>query len=233
MRIFRRDILLVAGSGSIPRRRGLGGISRHLARRQPAPAPGRGSRRRSVGALSRRQRQGSGRHRRRRRPERREHVLLREGAEGRRRLPLQDLRCPTAACGLPPTSSTRSRRPPNRSPSTTRKRARARRRIVVEVKNGGRSRGGGHEDEELGIEPGLLRGSLRSRRRDDGTIIGIIEVYVDQSAKREAFQAKIAGVAISLAAIIAIAFGLPALGFYWRTRQKQQAEFARRVSGAA
>lgn len=59
---------------------------------------------------------------------------------------------------------------------------------------------------------------------ENGTIIGIVEVYVDQSAKREAFQAKIAGVAISLAAIIAISFGLPALGFYWRTRQKRQVE---------
>ena len=59
---------------------------------------------------------------------------------------------------------------------------------------------------------------------ENGKIIGIVEVYVDQSAKRDAFQAKIAGVAISLAAIIAIAFGLPALGFYWRTRQKRQAD---------
>ena len=55
-------------------------------------------------------------------------------------------------------------------------------------------------------------------------VIGIMEAYVDQSGKRTAFQAKIAGVAISLAAIIAIAFGLPALGFYWRTRQKRHAE---------
>jgi diguanylate cyclase (GGDEF)-like protein len=59
---------------------------------------------------------------------------------------------------------------------------------------------------------------------ENGTIIGIVEVYVDQSAKREAFQAKIAGVALSLASIIAISFGLPALGFYWRTRQKRHAE---------
>ena len=34
---------------------------------------------------------------------------------------------------------------------------------------------------------------------ENGNIIGIVEVYVDQSAKREAFQAKIAGVALSLA----------------------------------
>jgi len=59
---------------------------------------------------------------------------------------------------------------------------------------------------------------------ENDRIIGIVEVYVDQSAKREAFQAKIAGVAISLAVIIAVSFGLPALGFYWRTRQKRQAD---------
>ena len=34
---------------------------------------------------------------------------------------------------------------------------------------------------------------------EKGNIIGIVEVYVDQSAKREAFRAKIAGVALSLA----------------------------------
>ena len=59
---------------------------------------------------------------------------------------------------------------------------------------------------------------------ENGRTIAIVEVYVDQSAKREAFQSRIAGVAISLAAIIAISFSLPALGFYWRTRQKRQAD---------
>ena len=59
---------------------------------------------------------------------------------------------------------------------------------------------------------------------EKGNIIGIVEVYVDQSTKREAFQAKIAGVALSLAGIIAVSFGLPALGFYWRTRQKRVAD---------
>ena len=58
----------------------------------------------------------------------------------------------------------------------------------------------------------------------DGKIIGIVETYVDQSAKRVAFHARIAGVAGALAAIIAIVFGVPALGFYWRTRQKRQAD---------
>ena len=67
---------------------------------------------------------------------------------------------------------------------------------------------------------------------ENGKIIGIVEVYVDQSAKRDAFQAKIAGVALSLAAIIAVSFGLPALGFYWRTRQKRQCGLARRLPGA-
>ncbi len=58
----------------------------------------------------------------------------------------------------------------------------------------------------------------------DGEIIGIVETYVDQSEKRAAFNARIIGVAIALAPIIGVAFGLPALGFYWRTRQKRQAD---------
>jgi diguanylate cyclase (GGDEF)-like protein len=57
-----------------------------------------------------------------------------------------------------------------------------------------------------------------------GEVVGIVETYVDQSAKRAAFHARIAGVAVALAAIIAVAFGLPALGFTWRTRQKRAAD---------
>jgi diguanylate cyclase (GGDEF)-like protein len=57
-----------------------------------------------------------------------------------------------------------------------------------------------------------------------GTVVGIMEAYVDQSEKRAAFDMKIGRLALSLAAIIAIAFGLPGLGFAWRTRQKQQAD---------
>jgi diguanylate cyclase (GGDEF)-like protein len=58
----------------------------------------------------------------------------------------------------------------------------------------------------------------------EGAITGIVETYVDQSAKRAAFNNRIAGVALALAAIIAAAFSLPALGFYWRTRQKRQSD---------
>jgi diguanylate cyclase (GGDEF)-like protein len=58
----------------------------------------------------------------------------------------------------------------------------------------------------------------------DGKIVGIVEVYVDQSAKRAAFRSEVAGAALALGAIIAAAFGLPALGFYWRTREKRQAD---------
>jgi diguanylate cyclase (GGDEF)-like protein len=58
----------------------------------------------------------------------------------------------------------------------------------------------------------------------DGRIIGIVEVYVDQSAKRAAFRARVASAAVALGGIIALAFGIPALGFYWRTRQKRAAD---------
>jgi diguanylate cyclase (GGDEF)-like protein len=58
----------------------------------------------------------------------------------------------------------------------------------------------------------------------NGKVIGIVETYVDQSAKRAAFHARIAGLAITLAAIVAVAFGLPTLAYYWRTRQKHQAD---------
>ena len=58
----------------------------------------------------------------------------------------------------------------------------------------------------------------------DGEITGIVEVYVDQSAKRDMFRAQVAGSAILLGGIIAAAFGLPAVGFYWRTRQKRAAD---------
>ncbi len=58
----------------------------------------------------------------------------------------------------------------------------------------------------------------------EGAVIGIMEAYVDQSKKHAAFHARIAGVALSLAGIIALAFGLPALGFTWRTRQKLQSD---------
>jgi diguanylate cyclase (GGDEF)-like protein len=57
-----------------------------------------------------------------------------------------------------------------------------------------------------------------------GKIIGIVEAYVDQSEKRAAFHARVEWAALALAGIIGVAYGIPALGFYWRTRQKRQAE---------
>ncbi|MGQ7793127.1 putative bifunctional diguanylate cyclase/phosphodiesterase [Faunimonas sp. B44] len=57
-----------------------------------------------------------------------------------------------------------------------------------------------------------------------GRTLGIVEVYVDQSAKRAAFRADLASAAFALSAIVAAAFGLPAFGLYWRTREKHQSD---------
>ena len=46
-----------------------------------------------------------------------------------------------------------------------------------------------------------------------GKIIGIVEAYVDQSEKRAAFHARVEWVALALAGIIGVAYGIPALGF--------------------
>lgn len=95
---------------------------------------------------------------------------------------------------------------------------------VVEVKDGE------HEDEEeeeeeagIGDFPDFYSEAYVPVKIG-GRVVGIMEAYVDQSAKRTAFHARIGGLAASLAAIIAVAFALPACGFTWRTRQKRAAE---------
>jgi diguanylate cyclase (GGDEF)-like protein len=57
-----------------------------------------------------------------------------------------------------------------------------------------------------------------------GEIIGIVETYIDQTSKRDIFQARLVGTALALGGIIAIACGVPAVGFYWRTRQKRDSD---------
>lgn len=86
--------------------------------------------------------------------------------------------------------------------------------------------GEAHEEEEheIGVEPPAFFSEAYVPVLVDGNVIGIMEAYVDQSSKRDAFNAQIGSVAVSLAGIIAVAFGVPAFGFYWRTRQKRQAD---------
>ncbi len=96
-------------------------------------------------------------------------------------------------------------------------------KTIVEVKNGADASEEGEGEDFEGERPAFYSEAYVPVKVD-GHVIGIMEAYVDQSKKRAAFHARIEGVAFSLAAIIAIAFGLPALGFYWRTRQKRQSD---------
>ncbi|MYZ47503.1 putative bifunctional diguanylate cyclase/phosphodiesterase [Propylenella binzhouense] len=57
-----------------------------------------------------------------------------------------------------------------------------------------------------------------------GAVAAIVEVYVDQAAKRAGFRADLASAAFALASIVAAAFAIPALGLYFRTRQKHEAD---------
>jgi diguanylate cyclase (GGDEF)-like protein len=96
---------------------------------------------------------------------------------------------------------------------------------VIEVKNGSEAaEEGEEEEEELGGERPAFYSEAYVPVKLDGKVVGIMEAYVDQSAKGASFHKRIGGVAVSLAAIVAIAFGLPAIGFTWRTRQKRQAD---------
>jgi diguanylate cyclase (GGDEF)-like protein len=96
-------------------------------------------------------------------------------------------------------------------------------KTVVEVKSAAEA--GAHEEEEdVGAALPAFYAEAYVPVIEEGAVIGIMEAYVDQSAKRAAFHSRIESVALSLAGIIAIAFGLPALGFTWRTRQKRQSD---------
>lgn len=96
---------------------------------------------------------------------------------------------------------------------------------VVEVKNGRDAEEEGEEKEaELGSERPAFYSETYVPVKLDGKVIGIMEAYVDQSAKGAAFHTRIEGVAFALAGIIAVAFGLPAFGFTWRTWQKREAD---------
>ena len=58
----------------------------------------------------------------------------------------------------------------------------------------------------------------------DGRTIGIVEAYVDQTEKREQFQATFTLAAILLSLLTALAFCVPAAGWLMRTMQKQRAD---------
>jgi diguanylate cyclase (GGDEF)-like protein len=58
----------------------------------------------------------------------------------------------------------------------------------------------------------------------DGRVIGIVEAYVDQTEKREQFQATFTLSALLLSLLTAFAFCVPAAGWLQRTLQKQRAD---------
>ncbi|MBO6727092.1 MAG: EAL domain-containing protein [Rhizobiaceae bacterium] len=53
-------------------------------------------------------------------------------------------------------------------------------------------------------------------------IVGTVEVYVDQTSSREALIETFRGIAAKLVGGLALAFGIPAAGFYIRTRQQER-----------
>jgi len=69
----------------------------------------------------------------------------------------------------------------------------------------------------------------------DGKMLGIVEVYLDQTATQALFRNAFFGIGLALAALMAIAFAIPAYAFYVRNRQALEAtaEAARaQASGA-
>jgi diguanylate cyclase (GGDEF)-like protein len=58
----------------------------------------------------------------------------------------------------------------------------------------------------------------------DGRTIAIVEAYVDQTEKRDHFSTALTLAAVSLSLLMALAFCIPAVAFYWRTKEKQRAD---------
>jgi len=55
-------------------------------------------------------------------------------------------------------------------------------------------------------------------------LTAVAEVYVDQTEKLAVYRAHMAWTTIGLVGLVALAFGLPAAGFFWRSRQKRRAD---------
>jgi diguanylate cyclase (GGDEF)-like protein len=58
----------------------------------------------------------------------------------------------------------------------------------------------------------------------DGRPVAIVAAYVDQTAVRDTFHRTFGVAAVSLCLLAALSFGLPAIAWYNRTREKQQAD---------
>ncbi len=60
--------------------------------------------------------------------------------------------------------------------------------------------------------------------RDGGEVVGLLEVSVDQSNKQGLFYSVFQKAASTLGIVLAFAFGIPTFAFWYRTRQKEEAE---------
>ncbi len=58
----------------------------------------------------------------------------------------------------------------------------------------------------------------------DGQPVAIVAAYVDQTTERDSFYRTFLAASVSLCLLTAIAFGLPAIAWYRRTKEKQQAD---------
>ena len=59
---------------------------------------------------------------------------------------------------------------------------------------------------------------------DGGAVIGILNVYIDMSQSYHALFRILTNATISFGLVLAVAFGLPGIGYWLRTRQKELAE---------
>jgi diguanylate cyclase (GGDEF)-like protein len=57
-----------------------------------------------------------------------------------------------------------------------------------------------------------------------GRTLAIVEAYVDQTEKRDLFNTALTLTAVSLVLLMGLAFAVPAIAWYWRTREKQHAD---------
>lgn len=58
----------------------------------------------------------------------------------------------------------------------------------------------------------------------DGTPIGVVAAYVDETAQRARFRRSLFVAGVSLCALTILSFGIPAIAWYRRTREKQRSD---------
>ena len=79
-----------------------------------------------------------------------------------------------------------------------------------------------HADAEPGLPP-LFVEAYVPIAEPNGIKHGVVEVYIDQAGTAGLFRTTFAALTIGLAVVAALAFGLPTLGFLFRSRQAAEA----------